>query len=66
MRRPNHRPRFTDPLELLPKGLTKLNSIWVSWVYPFASKGRNVSFHFTSQCGQTKVALESASAIQSA
>ena len=48
MRHPNHRPRFNDPLELLPKGLTKLNSIWVSFVYPFASKGRNLSFHFTS------------------
>jgi acetyltransferase-like isoleucine patch superfamily enzyme len=49
VRHPNHRPRFQDPLELLPKGLTKLYSIWVSLVYPFASKGRNVSFHFTSQ-----------------
>jgi acetyltransferase-like isoleucine patch superfamily enzyme len=49
VRHPNHRPRFTDPLELLPKGLTKLYSIWVSLVYPFASKGRNLSFHFTSQ-----------------
>jgi acetyltransferase-like isoleucine patch superfamily enzyme len=48
VRHPNHRPRFNDPLELLPKGLTKLNSIWVSFVYPFASKGRNLSFHFTS------------------
>jgi acetyltransferase-like isoleucine patch superfamily enzyme len=48
VRHPNHRPRFNDPLELLPKGLTKLNSIWVSLVYPFASKGRNLSFHFTS------------------
>ena len=24
MRHPNHRPRFKDPLELLPRGLTKL------------------------------------------
>jgi len=48
MRRPKHRPRFGDPLELLPRGLTKLYSIWVSLVYPFASKGRNLSFHFTS------------------
>lgn len=49
VRRPNNRPRFGDPLELLPKGLTKLYSLWVSLVYPFASIGRNVSFHFTSQ-----------------
>jgi acetyltransferase-like isoleucine patch superfamily enzyme len=45
---PNHKPRFEDPLELLPKGLTKLYSIWVSLVYPFASKGRNLSIHFTA------------------
>lgn len=49
MRHSNQRPRFTDPLELLPRGLTKLYSIWVSLVYPFASKGRNLSIHFTSQ-----------------
>lgn len=40
---------FADPLELLPRGLTKLYSIWVSRTYPFASIGRSVSFHFTSQ-----------------
>jgi len=44
----NHRP-FPDPLELLPRGLTKLYSIWVSLVYPFASKGRNLSFHFSTR-----------------
>jgi len=49
VRRPNNRPPFQDPLELLPRGLTKLYSIWVSLVYPFASIGRNVSFHFTCQ-----------------
>jgi acetyltransferase-like isoleucine patch superfamily enzyme len=49
VRHPNHRPRLQDPLEFLPKGLTKLYSVWVSLVYPFASKGRNLSFHFTSQ-----------------
>jgi len=48
VRRPKQRPRFADPLELLPRGLTKLYSIWVRLVYPFASIGRNVSFHFTS------------------
>ncbi len=49
MHHPNNRRPFGDPLELLPRGLTKLFSIWVSLTYPFASKGRNVSFHFTSQ-----------------
>ena len=48
MRHSNRRP-FPDPFGFLPKGLTKLFSIWVSLTYPFASKGRNMSFHFTSQ-----------------
>jgi acetyltransferase-like isoleucine patch superfamily enzyme len=37
-----------DPLQFLPRVLTKLNSIWISLVYPFASKGRKMSFHFAS------------------
>jgi acetyltransferase-like isoleucine patch superfamily enzyme len=45
---PKKRPRFGDPLDLLPRGLTKLYSIWIGLTYPFAFKGRNVSFHFTS------------------
>ncbi len=49
MRYPNHRPRFQDPLEFFPRGLTKLYSTWVSMVYPFASKGSNLSLHFSSQ-----------------
>lgn len=49
MHHPNNRPRFGDPLQLLPKVLTKLFSIWVSLTYPFASKGRNLSLHFTSE-----------------
>ncbi len=48
MRYSNRRPWFPDPLEFLPKGLTKLYSIWISSVYPFAYRGRNLSFHFTS------------------
>jgi len=44
-----HRPASSDPLELLPKGLTKIYSLWISRFYPFASIGRNVSFHFTSK-----------------
>ena len=51
---PNHRRPFQDPLEFLPRGLTKLYSIWVSLVYPFASKGRNLSFHFTSQLNRQR------------
>ena len=48
------RPRFGDPLQLLPKVLTKLFSIWVSLTYPFASKGRNLSFHFTSELARQR------------
>jgi acetyltransferase-like isoleucine patch superfamily enzyme len=43
------RPPMNDPLDLLPRGLTKLNSLWISHFYPFASIGRNASFHFTSR-----------------
>jgi len=50
------RPRFGDPLQLLPKVLTKLFSIWVSLTYPFASKGRNLSFHFTSDLARERAA----------
>jgi acetyltransferase-like isoleucine patch superfamily enzyme len=51
---PNSRPRFGDPLQLLPRGLTKLFSVWVSLTYPFASKGRNLSLHFTSQLARQR------------
>lgn len=36
-----------DPLELFPRLLTKLYSLWVSATYPFASKGRKLSIHFS-------------------
>ena len=49
----HHRP-FPDPLELLPRGLTKLYSIWIGLTYPFASKGSKVSFHFTSHLDRQK------------
>jgi acetyltransferase-like isoleucine patch superfamily enzyme len=44
-----HRTRIEDPLELFPRGLTKLVSLWRSRFYPFASIGTDVSFHFTSR-----------------
>jgi acetyltransferase-like isoleucine patch superfamily enzyme len=50
----NHRRPFEDPLELIPKGLTKMYSIWISLTYPFASLGRNVSFHFTSKVSRQR------------
>jgi len=51
---PNNRPPFEDPLELLPNGLTKLYSIWVRLVYPFAAIGSNVKFHFTSHVNRQR------------
>ncbi len=38
-----------DPLDLLWKAPRKIYSTWVKMYYPFASIGRNVSFHFTSK-----------------
>jgi acetyltransferase-like isoleucine patch superfamily enzyme len=40
---------MADPLQLMPRALTKLYSVWVSLFYPFASKGRKLSIHFTAQ-----------------
>ena len=44
-----HRRPCADPLEILPAALRKIYSFWLSQFYPFASIGRNVSFHFTSR-----------------
>ena len=41
-------PRFDDPLTLFPRALTKLFSLWVGATYPFASKGGNLSIHYTA------------------
>ncbi len=52
---PSHPPNrlpFEDPLMWIPRGLTKLNSIWLSLTYPFASVGRNLSIHFTCRLGR--------------
>jgi acetyltransferase-like isoleucine patch superfamily enzyme len=51
---PNNRRPFADPLGLLSRGLIKLYSLWVSRMYPFASIGRNVSFHFTSKVSRER------------
>ncbi len=54
MQHPNNRRPLEDPLELFPRGLAKLYSIWVSLTYPFASIGRDVSFHFTSKISRER------------
>jgi acetyltransferase-like isoleucine patch superfamily enzyme len=53
---PNHRPHCycEDPLRFLPWGLTQLYSWWVSLIYPFASKGRNLDVHYMSQLTRTR------------
>jgi acetyltransferase-like isoleucine patch superfamily enzyme len=38
-----------DPINLLPRAITKLNSLWMKWTYPFASIGEKASFHYTSK-----------------
>jgi acetyltransferase-like isoleucine patch superfamily enzyme len=43
------RVRFEDPLDLFPRAMTKLYSLWVTATYPFASLGRSLSVHYTSQ-----------------
>ena len=43
-----YRRPIEDPLQLIARLRTKLNSLWLRWFYPFASIGRDVSFHFTS------------------
>jgi acetyltransferase-like isoleucine patch superfamily enzyme len=40
--------RFEDPLSLFARAVTKLFSLWVSATYPFASKGINLSIHYTA------------------
>jgi acetyltransferase-like isoleucine patch superfamily enzyme len=50
----NHRRPFADPLDLFPRGLTKLYSLWLRRTYPFASVGRDVSFHFTSRVSRQR------------
>jgi acetyltransferase-like isoleucine patch superfamily enzyme len=41
------RVRFQDPLNWVPRVLKKLYSMWVGWTYPFPSKGRKLSIHYT-------------------
>ena len=43
-----------DPLRLLPRIITKLYSIWVSLTYPFASRARNLSIHYTCDLSRLK------------
>lgn len=50
----SHQQPYEDPIELFSRGLNKLHSLWLSRTYPFASIGRNVSFHFTSRVARQR------------
>jgi len=51
---PNQISLMQDPLRLFPRILTKLYSIWVSLTYPFASRGHNLSIHYTCDLSRRK------------
>jgi|SRR5580658_1768572 acetyltransferase-like isoleucine patch superfamily enzyme len=40
------RARFEDPLSFFLRVRTKLYTLWLSAIYPFASRGRNLSIHY--------------------
>jgi acetyltransferase-like isoleucine patch superfamily enzyme len=44
---PNQRILSEDTLQLVPRGLTKLHSLWMSWTYPFASDVHRLSVHYS-------------------
>lgn len=45
----NRPSRPEDPIDLIGGAFVKLYSLWVRLVYPFASIGRHVSFHYTAK-----------------
>ena len=49
LRHSNNRLPMEDPLRLIPRGLTKLYSTWVSLTFPFASVGQHLSVHYTCE-----------------
>jgi acetyltransferase-like isoleucine patch superfamily enzyme len=40
---------YEDPVHFFSRALNKAHSVWVSLTYPFASKGRKMHFHFSSE-----------------
>jgi acetyltransferase-like isoleucine patch superfamily enzyme len=56
VKHPNNRRPFEDPLQLIPRVLTKAYSTWASLTYPFYSLGSNVSFHFTCKVSRQRAA----------
>ena len=54
MSKVSYRSLNDDPLTFMWRVPTKLFSIWAKTFYPFASIGRNVSFHFTSKMDRSR------------
>ena len=49
-----------DPLSLFFRARTKLYTLWLSAIYPFVSKGRNLSIHYAiklSRCVASQIRL---------
>jgi acetyltransferase-like isoleucine patch superfamily enzyme len=46
-----------DPLSIITRGLTWLNTRWLQSTYPFAGFGRGVSIHYTSDILRSVAAL---------
>ncbi len=38
-----------DPADLIRRSVNKLYSLWLTWTYPFASIGKNVSIHYSCE-----------------
>jgi acetyltransferase-like isoleucine patch superfamily enzyme len=54
MNQPKPSRPFPDPLDLFPLALNKMYGAWIGLTYPFASLGRQVSFHFTSKLSRQR------------
>jgi len=54
------RVRFEDPLSYFFRARTKLYTLWLSAIYPFVSRGRNLSIHYAvklSRCVANQIKL---------
>lgn len=56
MKRAPHQ-SFEDPFALLPRVANKVQSLWLSWTYPFASIGNSLSVHYSCKVSRTRAHL---------
>jgi acetyltransferase-like isoleucine patch superfamily enzyme len=40
---------FEDPISIFPRIISKLNSLWLQWTYPFASVGSDFWAHYSAE-----------------